>query len=87
MSNRITQIKNNNGVFHYLNDKFDCHHREDGPAIELSNGSKFWFVCGKRHRVNGPAVELSNGEKKYYLLGEEYSFEEWDRLRKLPYLF
>jgi hypothetical protein len=32
-------------------------HREDGPAIEWSFGTKEWWVAGKRHRLDGPAVE------------------------------
>ena len=45
-------------------------HREDGPAIELANGSKFWYVNGKRHREDGPAVECTNGYKEWYLNGK-----------------
>ena len=47
-------------------------HRTDGPAIELTDGSKHWFVDGKRHRIDGPAVEHADGAKQYYLFGEEY---------------
>ena len=36
------------------NDK--CH-REDGPAIEGANGSKYWYLNGKLHREDGPAIE------------------------------
>jgi hypothetical protein len=25
-------------------------HREDGPAVELSNGDKHWWLKGQRHR-------------------------------------
>ena len=28
----------------YLNGK---RHREDGPAIELSNGDKYWYINGE----------------------------------------
>ena len=38
-------------------------HRDDGPAIELKNGDKFWYQNGKLHRVDGPAVENINGSK------------------------
>ena len=61
-------------------------HREDGPAIECGDGRKYWYINGKRHRIDGPAVEFVNGNKQYYLNGKCYSFEEWDRLRKLPWL-
>ena len=23
------------------------HHREDGPAVEYTNGDKYWFINGK----------------------------------------
>jgi hypothetical protein len=31
-------------LFYYLNGKL---HREDGPAIDLNNGFKFWNLNGK----------------------------------------
>ena len=45
-------------------------HREDGPAIELADGSKAWYVDGKRHRTDGPAIEWGNGHKEWYVDGE-----------------
>jgi hypothetical protein len=33
----------------YLNDKL---HREDGPAIEWSNGTREWYLHGKRVTEN-----------------------------------
>ena len=45
-------------------------HRTDGPAIEFSNGSKFWYQNGKRHREDGPAVEYANGEKEFWVRGK-----------------
>lgn len=35
-------------------------HRTGGPAIEMQNGDKFWWVNGKLHRTDGPAVEWHN---------------------------
>tara|TARA_R110000772_G_scaffold26173_3_gene67703 strand:- start:567 stop:878 length:312 start_codon:yes stop_codon:yes gene_type:complete len=40
-------------------------HREDGPAVEHANGSKFWYIDGKRHRENGPAVEYDDYKAWY----------------------
>ena len=34
-----------------------------------SNGSKFWYLNGKRHRTDGPACEYANGNKEWYLNG------------------
>ena len=65
-----------NGVFH----------REDGPAASYANGQKLWFINGKLHRTDGPAIEYPSGYKKYFLNNKEYSFQEWDRLRKLVWM-
>jgi len=45
------------------------YHREDGPAIEWTNGSKEWFRNGKRHREDGPGWEGSDGNKAWYIDG------------------
>jgi hypothetical protein len=45
-------------------------HREDGPAIIWTSGTKEWRVNGKRHRKDGPAVEYFNGSKVWYQNGK-----------------
>jgi len=57
-----------NGDREYLKD--DLLHREDGPAYEWSDGTKFWYLNGKLHRDNGPAREYANGNKAWYLNGD-----------------
>ena len=47
-------------------------HREDGPAAEYANGSKYWRIYGKRHREDGPAVEAFNGFKEWWINGERH---------------
>ena len=32
-----------------------------------ANGTKEWFLNGRRHREDGPAIECSNGTKVWYL--------------------
>ena len=44
-------------------------HREDGPAIEYSDGAKCWYRNGKLHREDGPAVIYQNGTRKWLLNG------------------
>lgn len=44
-------------------------HREDGPAIIRSSGTKAWYKDGDLHREDGPAVEWANGAKEWYLNG------------------
>jgi hypothetical protein len=53
------------------------YHREDGPAIEYTNGGKHWYFNGKEHRIDGPAVIYADGDKYWYLNGMCYSYEEW----------
>ena len=48
----------------------DQFHREDGPAIEYTNGNKSWWLNGQLHRENGPAVEYVNGYKFWYINGQ-----------------
>ena len=33
------------------------------------NGSKEWYLNGKRHREDGPALELADGRKEWWLNG------------------
>jgi hypothetical protein len=35
-----------------------------------TNGTKSWYLNGKRHREDGPAVEGSDGDKYWYLNGK-----------------
>ena len=56
----------NDRVEWYLNNKL---HREDGPAIEYSDGSKVWYKDGLRHREGGPAMEYADGSKAWYKEG------------------
>ena len=44
-------------------------HRENGPAIELANGRKEWWINGNLHREDGPAIELANGRKEWWING------------------
>ena len=62
-----------NGEEWFLNGK---RHREDGPAIECANGSKFWYLNGKRHREDGPAMEWAHGNKSWFLNGERVTEDE-----------
>jgi hypothetical protein len=52
-------------VIEYKNENNEWH-REDGPAIEFSDGEKWWYKNGKFHREDGPAREYNDGKKHYY---------------------
>ena len=59
-------------------------HREDGPAVEHSDGHQIWYLNGKRHRVDGPALEDANGYKSWWLNGKSCkSRKEFEQLIKL----
>jgi len=45
-------------------------HREDGPAVEWTDGTKEWYRNGKRHREDGPALIFINGRKEWYKYGK-----------------
>ena len=56
-------------------------HRDDGPAIECADGTKFWYINGKRHRDDGPAIECADGDKSWYLHGKEVTQAEVESLQ------
>ena len=47
----------------YLNGEL---HREDGPAVECTDGSSSCWIHGKLHREDGPAVEYARGDKEWF---------------------
>lgn len=47
-------------------------HREDGPAVEYTNGDVEWWFNGKLHRQDGPAIEKANGTREWYLDGNRH---------------
>ena len=53
----------------YSDREMTIYHREDGPAIEHANGTKYWYLNGKLHREDGPAVEWVDGDKSWFLNG------------------
>ena len=58
-------------------------HRTDGPAVEMSDGSKSWYQNGLRHRTDGPAIEYSDSGKVWFINGEELSEDEFNQRAKL----
>jgi hypothetical protein len=45
-------------------------HREDGPAVEYTSGTKEWWLNGVLHREDGPAFEYVSGNKEWWLNGD-----------------
>jgi hypothetical protein len=56
--------------FVYKDKAMTIQHCTDGPAIERTNGSKYWYVNGQCHRSDGPAIEWADGTKFWYVDGE-----------------
>ena len=56
-------------------------HRINGPAVEYSSGTKFWYQNNKFHRTDGPAIEFSDGTKYWYQNGLRHRIDgpavEW----------
>lgn len=54
-------------------------HREDGPALSWSNGTKVWMHYGKHHRMDGPSVITHKGEQRWEIWGQLVTKEvnEW----------
>ena len=38
-------------------------HRDDGPAVEWSNGTKSWYQNGLRHRTDGLQLSTQTAAK------------------------
>ena len=66
----------------YYNAEDKCH-REDGPAVEWTNGDKEWYLNGKYHREDGPAVDCINGYKSWYIDGKDATEETVRNLGKM----
>lgn len=45
-------------------------HREDGPAVIISNGTQAWFLNDEKHRANAPAVIFGNGTTEWWVNGQ-----------------
>jgi len=57
----------NGDKYWYKNGKY---HRENGPAVILTDLHKAWYKNGLLHRSNGPAVEYVSGSKEYWYNGK-----------------
>ena len=53
----------------YKDAKCKVLHRENGPAIQYAEGTKFWFQNGQCHRTDGPAVVYTNGTRYWWQNG------------------
>jgi len=65
-------INGDGDKFYYSNKEMTIRHREDGPAIEYTNGYKEWCINDKLHREDGPAIEFVSGNKYWFINGERH---------------
>ena len=72
------------GSWYSLKEDGTDFHRLDGPAIDLLNGDKQWWVNGRLHRLNGPAVDYNNHTYlEYYINGQRFDTSEyWTFVKK-----
>jgi hypothetical protein len=73
-------IENGNKVWRNSSGQF---HREDGPAIERTDGSKEWWMNNHLHRTDGPARESASGTKEWWIEGKLHRTDgpaiEWSK--------
>jgi hypothetical protein len=76
--------------YYYKDREMTMLHRLDGPAIERADGTKEWYVDGKRHRLDGPAYEQADGYKEWYVDGKLHRLDgpaiEWSNGSKEWYV-
>ena len=70
MKEQFIRINVYGNKFYYSDRKMTILHREDGPAVEYTNGTKVWYLNGTHHREDGPAVEYLDGYKEWYIDGK-----------------
>ena len=57
------------GIKHNYWYDYGILHRKNGPAIELSDGTKIYYYYGMKHRSNGPALITKFGDNIWYNSG------------------
>ena len=83
MKAQYIEIDEDGNKFYHSDKEMKIRHREDGPALEYADGSKYWYLNGELHREDGPAVERANGSKFWWLKGKRHredgpAVEWWD---------
>jgi hypothetical protein len=79
MTPQYIEITQNGSKIYYKDKEMKIIHREDGPAFEGWDGTKFWYLNGKLHREDGPASEWRDGVKVWYLNNVYYTEENFKK--------
>ena len=77
MTPQYIEINEYGSKLYYKDKAMTILHRENGPAVEYADGSKFWVIDGKRHREDGPAIDRADGTKSWWLNDKEFSEKEF----------
>jgi hypothetical protein len=80
MTPQYIEITNYGTKIYHKDRGLSVIHREDGPAIEYSDGTKAWYRNSLLHREDGPAIEWADGGKRWYLEGVFYTEREFENL-------
>lgn len=72
------KIQKNLDVYWFLDEQMTIIHRDDDlPAIEMSDGSFFWYKNGLIHRENDlPAIIFPNGDQFWFVNGKAHRNED-----------
>jgi hypothetical protein len=69
--------------YYYKDREMTIIHREDGPAIEYSNGDNSWYIDNKCHREDGPAADWAGGlQKRWYIHGKHLTEKEFNAITR-----
>lgn len=69
MSEELCKVVDTAGTVRYYDTK-GRPHREDGPAVQYTNGAEYWYYRGTRHREGGPAIWVSENEYAWFHMGK-----------------
>ena len=59
----------------YKDAKRKVLHRENGPAVDCTNGHKEWWQNDQLHRIDGPAIEWRDGDKRWFQNGQRHRID------------
>lgn len=75
MAKYYVNVDKDGDIFWYKDPEMMILDRDGGPAVELTNGSKYWYKDGKHHREDGPAIEHADGSE-YWCIDGQYHRED-----------
>jgi len=76
-------VKNLAGDILYHKDGTWELHRDGGPAVTRVDGTKEWWLNGKRHREDGPAIIDADGDRDWWYHGVNYKHKEFRKIIRI----